>query len=66
MDPTAGLDDTEKWKFFTLSGLELPPPLVVQSVASRYTDWAIPAPTLSKVRYFKQQQFGPVTEVNFL
>jgi hypothetical protein len=35
----------EKWKFFTLPGLELPLPLVVQPVASRYTDWAIPAPT---------------------
>jgi hypothetical protein len=34
----------EKWKFFTLSGLELPLPLVVQPIASRYTDWAIPAP----------------------
>jgi hypothetical protein len=29
----------EKWKFFTLPGLELPPPLVVQPVASLYTDW---------------------------
>jgi hypothetical protein len=34
----------EKWKFLTLPGLELPLPLVVQLVASRYTDWAIPAP----------------------
>jgi hypothetical protein len=31
-------------KFFTLPGLELPLPLVVQPVASRYTDWGIPAP----------------------
>jgi hypothetical protein len=31
-------------KMFTLPGLELPLSLVVQSVASRYTDWAIPAP----------------------
>jgi hypothetical protein len=30
----------EKWKLFTLPGLELPLPLVVQPVASRYTDWA--------------------------
>jgi hypothetical protein len=44
VDPRAGLDDMEKWKFFTLPGLELPLPLVVQPVASRYTDWAIPAP----------------------
>jgi hypothetical protein len=28
-------------KIFTLSGLEFPSPLVVQPVASRYTDWAI-------------------------
>jgi hypothetical protein len=38
VDPRAGLDDMEKRK------LELPPLLVVQPVASRYTDWAIPAP----------------------
>jgi hypothetical protein len=38
VDPRAGLDDMEKGKFLTLSGLELPPPLVVQPVASRYTD----------------------------
>jgi hypothetical protein len=45
VDPRAGLDDMEKWKFLTLPGLELPLPLVVQPVASRYTDWAIPAPS---------------------
>jgi hypothetical protein len=44
VDPRTGLDDMEKWKFFTIPGLELSLPLVVQSVASRYTDWAIPAP----------------------
>jgi hypothetical protein len=44
VDPRAGLDDMQKWQFFTLPGLELPPFLVVQPVASRYTDWAIPAP----------------------
>jgi hypothetical protein len=44
VDPRAGLDDMEKWKFFTLPGLELPLTLVVQSVASRYTDWSILAP----------------------
>jgi hypothetical protein len=30
-------------KIFYPTGLELPLPLVVQPVASRYTDWAIPA-----------------------
>jgi hypothetical protein len=40
VDPRAGLDDMEKWNFFTLPGLELSLPLVVQPVASRYTDWA--------------------------
>jgi hypothetical protein len=30
-------------KIFTLPGLELPPHLVIQPVASHYTDWAIPA-----------------------
>jgi hypothetical protein len=44
VDPRGGLDDMEKWKLFTLPGLELPSLLVVQPVASRYTDWAIPAP----------------------
>jgi hypothetical protein len=45
VEPRAGLEDKEKWKFFTLPELELQPPLVVQPVGSRYTDWAIPAPT---------------------
>jgi hypothetical protein len=40
VDPRAGLDDMEKWKYFTLSGLELSLSVVVQPVASRYTDWA--------------------------
>jgi hypothetical protein len=48
MDRRAGLDDMEKWKFFALPGLELPLSLVVQPVASRYTDWAVSA--LSDVR----------------
>jgi hypothetical protein len=39
----------EKWKFFTLPRLELPPLLVVQPVASRYIDWAIPAPLMLTV-----------------
>jgi hypothetical protein len=44
VDPRAGLDDMEKWKFLSLPGLELTPPPVVQPGARRYTDWAIPAP----------------------
>jgi hypothetical protein len=43
VDPRAGLDDMEKWKFFTLPVLELSFPLIVRPVASRYTDCAIPA-----------------------
>jgi hypothetical protein len=39
MDTRAGLDDVETTKFLTLLGLELQP------VASRYTGYAIPAPT---------------------
>jgi hypothetical protein len=42
--PRAGLDDVEKKKFLSLPGLEIRP-LVVQPVASRYTDYVIPAPT---------------------
>jgi hypothetical protein len=46
MDLRAGLDDVEKRKLFTLPGLELLP-LVVQPIASRYIDYAIPAPPIS-------------------
>jgi hypothetical protein len=41
VDPTGGLDDVEKIKFLTLPGLEL---RTLGRTASRYTDWAIPAP----------------------
>jgi hypothetical protein len=44
VDPRAGLDDVERIKFLTLPGLELDPS-VVQPVASRYTDYTIPAPS---------------------
>jgi hypothetical protein len=42
VDPRDSLDDMEKRKFLTLLGLNSDP-LVVQSVASRYTDYTIPA-----------------------
>jgi hypothetical protein len=41
--PGSGLDDVEKKTFLILPGLELDPS-VVQPLASRYTDCAIPAP----------------------
>jgi hypothetical protein len=43
VDPRAGLDDLEKRIYLTISGLELRPS-VVQPVARRYTDYALPAP----------------------
>jgi hypothetical protein len=45
MDHRAGLDDMGKWKFLSVPGLELRPS-VVQPVASRSTDWAIPVPII--------------------
>jgi hypothetical protein len=48
VDPRAGLDDVEKRKFFALPGLEKCDPSVVQPVASRYTDDAIPERRHSK------------------
>jgi hypothetical protein len=42
VDARAGLDDVKMGKFVTLPGLELDPS-VFQPVASRYTDYAIPA-----------------------
>jgi hypothetical protein len=43
VNPRAGLDDVENRKFLTIPGLELRTS-VVQPAASRYTDYAIPAP----------------------
>jgi hypothetical protein len=43
MNPRTGLDDVEKRRFLTVPGLELRP-LGRPAVASRYTDYAIPAP----------------------
>jgi hypothetical protein len=42
VDLRAGLDDLEKRKFLTLP-YSISNPSVVQPVASRYTDYAIPA-----------------------
>jgi hypothetical protein len=46
VDLRAALDDLEKRKFLTLPGLELRP-LGRPAVASRYTDYAIPAHNLT-------------------
>jgi hypothetical protein len=43
VDPRADRDDVKKKKFLNLPGLELRPS-VLQPVASRYADYAIPAP----------------------
>jgi hypothetical protein len=43
----------EKWKFFTLPGLEHPHPLVIHPVASRYTDWAVIYLTSSSWRRYR-------------
>jgi hypothetical protein len=45
--PRAGLDDVEKRKFFNLRDSNSDPS-VVQPVASRYTDYSIPAPLLTE------------------
>jgi hypothetical protein len=47
VDPRAGLDDVEKRKFLTIPGLGTLTPLVIQPIASRYTDCAILAPQLT-------------------
>jgi hypothetical protein len=41
VDPRDGMADVEKRKFLALRGLESDPS-VIQPVASRYTDYAIP------------------------
>jgi hypothetical protein len=48
VDPRTGLNDAEKIKFLTLPGLGNSNPFVVHPVASRYTDYAMPAPTCYK------------------
>jgi hypothetical protein len=49
MDPRAGQDILDKRKFLSLSGLELDP-TVVQTVASRYIDYATPVRMNRKVK----------------
>jgi hypothetical protein len=51
VDLRAGLDDLEKRKFLTLRDSNSDPS-VVQPVASRYTDYAIPAPNDVGNSYF--------------
>jgi hypothetical protein len=53
VEPRAGLDDVVKRKFLTLPGLEL----VVQSVASCYTDYAIPAPACATLNTSMRKYF---------
>jgi hypothetical protein len=50
VDPTASLDNMEKWKFFTPPGLELRP-LGRPASSQSYTDCAIPAHN----KYIKQR-----------
>jgi hypothetical protein len=57
MDLRAGLDDLGKRKFFTLQGFELQP------VASRYTDWAIPA--YINITYVVRCQIFKIMSTNF-
>jgi hypothetical protein len=57
VDPRAGLDDVEKWKFLTLRGLKLRF-LGRQPVASRYTDYAIVPYMLHKVIQFQKDGTG--------
>jgi hypothetical protein len=45
VDPRSGLDDVDKRKFLTVPGLE------IQPVASRYTDYVVPALMSHSTRY---------------
>jgi L-aminopeptidase/D-esterase-like protein len=46
VDPRAGLDDVEKRKIIENTGTRTPTPIVVQPVASSYTDYSIPTPRI--------------------
>jgi hypothetical protein len=56
VDPRAGIDDVEKRKFLTLSGLELRPPRSSSPISSCYTDYAIPGG--SRVTHYGFQNPG--------
>jgi hypothetical protein len=58
-EPTAGLDNVEKKKFLSLSGLDLRP-LSHQPIASCYTDYAILAPICISFTYFERQSLAPI------
>jgi hypothetical protein len=62
MEPRAGVDDMEKWKYLNLPGLELRH----QPVASSYTDYSILAPIftnkLDKTQY-KLKKNSPLGRV---
>jgi hypothetical protein len=51
VDPRVGLDDLNKRQFLTLSEFELLTPSVVEPIASRYTDYVIPAPRFILCNY---------------
>jgi hypothetical protein len=56
VDPRAVLDDMEKWKFLPPPGL-FSDPSVVQPVASRYTYYAITAPTVRNLLIYLLHPF---------
>jgi hypothetical protein len=53
VDPRIGLDDVEKRKCFTLLGLELQSSMI-QLVASRYTNYAIPTSLVNFIWNMKE------------
>jgi hypothetical protein len=65
--PRAGLDKVEKRKFLPVLESNSDPS-VIQPVASRYTDWAIPAPYSETGHHenFPQKREGEVSQKNRL